>query len=79
MRDSLDTALGILLGGESGPTHIESTLIRATVAIVAGLIGAIIAFEFGWSGVSSIIIVYVTTFSIFHLAGYILNRIPDIE
>lgn len=37
----------VILFGESAPTHIESLLVRSTVSIVAGLIGALIAFEFG--------------------------------
>lgn len=74
MRYSLGTAFDILLVGESAPTHIESTPIRVAVIIVAALLGAIVAFMVGWSTLSTIVIVYVTMFSLIHLAGYIVNQ-----
>jgi VIT1/CCC1 family predicted Fe2+/Mn2+ transporter len=74
MRSSIRKVLDAIFIGKTAPTYIESTGLRGAVSIVGGLLGAVVAFVFGWSEWSTIALVFVVTFLFVHVAGYIVNH-----
>lgn len=74
MRSSIRKVPDAIFVGKTAPTYIESTGLRGAVSIVGGLLGAVVAFVFGWSEWSTIALVLVGAFLFVHIAGYIVNH-----